>query len=444
MRPLTALLVTVALVSTACSAGAASPARDQAVQQLEALGPDRRTEDVVAAATAAGDARSRSAVPYLIDLLRVEFDARRVEAVTESLSRITGLAARGEQVSDHVTFGSWLLDAPDIVPPATYPAWKARLYGEVSVEFELIINRFDPRTAAEVQWGGVPFDGIPAINVPALINPAAADYLAGTDIVYGAELNGVARAYPRRILDVHELSNDLLGGEPVALANCTLCRSAILYSRRVDGQVLEFVTSGLLLDSNKLMVDRETTSVWRQLTGEAISGPMAGAQLDRFFLSIVTWDEWRQAQPDTLVVALPEQTGPALALGGVTYDEGAAYAEYYAVDDLWFPARSTPGGPPKVSVIGIIHNDRAMAVEAEALLDHGPLQLRVGGDDLTVVPTGGGDARVYLGALNDSAIRLVTETELELSDGRRLSRLQSTPAYWFAWASAYPDSDRWP
>lgn len=290
----------------------------------------------------------------------------------------------------------------------------------------------------------MPFDGIPAINTPALINPASADYLSPEDLVFGAKLLGAARAYPVRILDVHELSNDVLGGQPVVLTNCTLCRSAGLFSRVVDGRELEFVMSGLLLNSNNLMIDRETGSVWQQLTGIALTGPLAGTELDRLFLTTTTWQDWQTTHPDTLVVAKPDTQGPALALGDVSYEEGAADSEYYASPDLWFPAPSTPGGPPKVAVVGVAHNGRALAIELDALIDHGTLVTSVGGDAITVIPTEAAGARVFLGSATEAGIQAMTESSLRLDDGRELPRVEAVPAFWFSWASVYPDSDRWP
>ena len=406
--------------------------------------PAATTPDLVAAADAAAAAGDPRFVPYLLDLLRVEFDPQRVAPIASALSTLTGVNAAGDQVSDHVAFGTWILDRRDLIPPETYPAWKGQVYARLSPEFERLINHLDPRMAAETQWGGVPYNGIAPIDVPALVGVAGAGYLAPTDLVFGAVIDDVARAYPLRILDVHEMSNDILNGWPVVLANCTLCRSGTLYSRLVDGRELEFVTSGLLLDSNKLMVDLQTHSIWQQLTGTAIAGPLAGSELEQFFLTTTTWAAWSEQHPDTLVLALPEPAGPALAIGAASYEEGAAYREYYQADELWFPAPSTTGGAPKVDVVGVTHNERSLAIEIGALAQHGILSTQVGGDEITVVPTEAAGARVYLGAIGDAAVVAETESHLELDDGRTLPRMQTTPAFWFAWSSVHPDSERWP
>ena len=124
----------------------------------------------------------------------------------------------------------------------------------------------------EVVWGGVQFDGIPSLDNATMINADKADYLLDTDLVFGIEINGDARAYPLRIMGWHEMANDVIGGVPVALAYCTLCGSGILYETLLEGSddPLVFGSSGLLYRSNKLMFDRTTNSLWNQFSGEPV------------------------------------------------------------------------------------------------------------------------------------------------------------------------------
>ena len=439
------LFLVFGMVLVACGRGPDADVLDPYASSLvTALDEHRNTADIAAVTDAAAATGDERFVPYLVDLFRVETEDARLSAITDALVTLTGVRPTGRQREDYVAFGSWLLDRPDVVPPETYPSWKARLYRELSDEFEVLINSLDPRTAAEVQWVGVPFDGIPAIDTPPLVGVAGAGYLAPTDLVFGTVMSGVARAYPLRILHVHEMSNDVLNGVPVVLANCTLCRSGVLYLRSVAGRELEFVTSGLLLNSNKLMVDLQTRTIWQQLTGTAIAGPLAGTQLERLFLTTTTWADWSAQHPNTLVLALPEQRTPVLALGDVSYAERDAHQSYHDSENLWFPAPSTTGGPPKVEILGVVHDDVALAIEVDALASDGLVVVNVGSDTISAIPTEQGGGRVFLGDIEDRAIDAMTETELVLDDGRRLPRIQAIPAYWFAWSSIHPDSERWP
>ena len=156
----------------------------------------------------------------------------------------------------------------------------------------------------ELLSGGPPRDGIPSIDDPRLV-PAeeAAGWLAGNEPVIALEIGGDARAYPLQILTWHEIVNDVVGEVPVIVTFCPLCNAAITFDRRLDGQVYEFGTSGLLRNSDLVMYDRTTESLWQQLTGEAIVGELAGQQLTFLPSSIVSFAEFRQAYPTGLVLS---------------------------------------------------------------------------------------------------------------------------------------------
>lgn len=162
-----------------------------------------------------------------------------------------------------------------------------------------------------------------------------ADYLLDSDLVFGIEINGDARAYPLRIMGWHEMVNDVIGGVPVALAYCTLCGAGILFDTHLNGgkNPLKFGSSGLLYRSNKLMFDRKTNSLWNQFTGEPVVGSLAdsGIKLKVRPITIDTWGSWRKLHTDTTVLSL--DTGYVR-----NYDSGVTYKDYFASPDLLFPA----------------------------------------------------------------------------------------------------------
>jgi len=161
---------------------------------------------------------------------------------------------------------------------------------------------------SELLSGGPPRDGIPAIDNPRFIGPEdAAKWLADNEPVIVLEINSDARAYPLQILTWHEIVNDTVGDVPVIVTFCPLCNSAITFDRRVDGEVYEFGTSGLLRNSDLVMYDRTTESLWQQFTGEAIVGDMVGAQLTFLPSTIISFADFRAVHPDGLV--LSRETG---------------------------------------------------------------------------------------------------------------------------------------
>jgi hypothetical protein len=160
----------------------------------------------------------------------------------------------------------------------------------------------------EMISGGPPRDGIPSIDHPEFISiKEAREWLEESEPVIALELNQSARAYPLQILIWHEIVNDSIHDNHVAVTFCPLCNAAIAFDRRLSGQVYEFGTSGLLRNSDLVMYDRTTESLWQQFTGEAIAGDMTGNKLKQIPSSIVSFEEFQKAYPKGEV--LSRQTG---------------------------------------------------------------------------------------------------------------------------------------
>lgn len=399
--------------------------------------------------------------PYLLDLrlLAGEEAFGELQAAFGAVSGLPPPERRGELF---VHYGTWVYDAA-IDPGDEYVPWKAELYSLIDDEFgELIRHIGDPVLAGRLQWGGVTVGGIPELDHPRTISVAEADYMTPDELTFGAVINGEARAYPHRILDFHELANDTLGGEPVALANCTLCRTGMLFSRRVGDLILDFQTSGLLWNSNKVMVDVQTRTLWRQLTGEAIAGELEGEVLEAFPLTVTLYADWIAEHPDTDILAIPGG-GRDLDFGGgaipqdfgYSYEPNQAYRDYYAGEDLWFPSFAVPDRfEEKERVATLTLDGAAIAVGVEDLAVAGPHVLEVGGARVLAVPTAAG-ARFYL--VTDDAVldaadgggvtlppgSVIGEEQAEIG-GATLERLTSSQSFWFAWYGIHPDTAVWP
>ena len=182
---------------------------------------------------------------------------------------------------------------------------------------------------SEIIPGGPPKDGIPSIDTPQFVPAGAVStaprgdggfYLTDRDPVIELALNGLARAYPLRILIWHEIVNDELAGRPVVVTYCPLCNSAIVFERRMDGQTLDFGTTGLLRNSDLVMYDRTSESFWQQFTGKAIVGAHTGAQLRRLPSLTRSFASFKMAHPRGEVLV---PSGPARPYGRnpyVSYD----------------------------------------------------------------------------------------------------------------------------
>lgn len=148
-------------------------------------------------------------------------------------------------------------------------------------------------------------DCIPSIDQPEFLPATGVEFLDPDDLVISVSQGGETRAYPTRILDRHEIVNDLFGTIPIAITYCPLCGSGLAFIRRVDGEQTEFGVSGLLHNNDLIMYDRKTESIWQQITGRSMAGPERGAVLEAIPVSMAGWSDWLAANPAGKVLAPP-------------------------------------------------------------------------------------------------------------------------------------------
>jgi hypothetical protein len=392
--------------------------------------------------------RDLKAVPGLIEILSFTEYAKYGEAEW-LLLKLTGR----EYGYNWVLWREWLAEQQKIELPPQFLEWKAALFRSIDPEFGrfLFPNMVLQIRSEEIVWGGVKKDGIPALSNPKMISAAEAVYLKDKDLVFGVEINGEARAYPHRIMDWHEMVNDVVGGQPVSLAYCTLCRSGILFDTKVGDQTFTFGSSGLLYRSNKLMYDRQTESLWVTFAGEPVSGVLANSRIKLKILPLVvtTWKDWRGEHPQTLVMSL--ETGHKR-----DYSQ-SQYRDYFASSETMFPV---PGRdkrlPPKEEVFGLVADGQPKAYQLKKLREVGVLNDEIGSEKILLVTTKTNAVRAYrrseqifiadktgLKTIRDNAggAWQVTESALvNQKTGEQLPRLAGHLAYWFGWHIFHPQT----
>jgi len=385
-----------------------------------------------------------------LDTLAVASPSPRTERLRSLLEEKTGQSF----AYDISAWYEWLWRHPEAKHPA-YGDFKSALYSLIDPAFRAYFSsdRHMDIRLDEIRWGGVRQDGIPPLRDPEMLSATDADYLADSNIVFGLEVNGDARAYPKRILAWHEMFVDTVGGVGVVGVYCTLCGTMILYETEIDGTQYELGTSGFLYRSNKLMYDRATQSLWNTIWGTPVVGPLAGRGIELIRRSVVTttWVEWKKRHPDSLVLSL--DTGYER-----DYSEGAAYREYFATDELMFnvPAVDTRlKNKDEVFALLPIDTDAKPLAIASRFLTENPIYHNTLGDvDIVVLTDSSGAHRAYASqdvefvnwdgnsALVDSdgIGWTLDEAKLVSADGRSLSRFPSHRAFWFGWFSAYPQT----
>lgn len=322
--------------------------------------------------------------------------------------------------------------------------------------------------------------GIPVIpirdRIPPIDNP---EFAPASDAGWSDQEPGLllavgetARFYPLAMLIVHEIVNDEVEGSPVLVTYCPLCNSALVFDPVVDGQTLRFGTSGLLRNSDLVMWDDATESLWQQIGGEGLVGAYAGHRLDVIPSGIVSWSDFTDGYPDGEVLAPPgrqessygrnpyvrytsrsapiqgffdssklDERYPALERTvGVTVD-GRDKAYPFSVVQSAGAVNDTVAGVPVVvlwspgTADALDSNSTAAGVDVGAAL---AFVRRVGGEALEFSPAGEG-------RFTDDRTGSVWNVTGQAIDGElvgtRLDPVVHTNEFWFAWAAFHAGAE---
>ena len=265
--------------------------------------------------------------------------------------------------------------------------------------------------------GGIGVDrGIPALaaeNIHFVSVEDADEWIEDNELVLALIYNGEKRVYPLQIMVWHEIANDVVGEDPLAITYCPLCGSGIAYERTitVDGEetVSRFGTSGKLFNSNMVMYDEETDTYWQQIDGKAIVGDLVGQELTEISIDTVVWRDWKVSHPDSDV--LSQDTGMSRQYGR------DPYGNYYEDSFLIFPVENEDDRiHPKTQIIGVEINGSYKAYQRA---------------DVTSIEDTVGGVKITLKRLDDGRIIITDE------DGNEIVKEEDM---WFAWYAFHPET----
>ncbi|UTF52255.1 DUF3179 domain-containing protein [Natronosalvus rutilus] len=310
----------------------------------------------------------------------------------------------------------------------------------------------------------VPKDAIPSIDSPTFGTGYSGD--RNDDVIVVDSMP--AKAYPTRILNYHEIVNDVLerDGEtvPIAVTWCPLCGSAIVYERTIDDEAVTFGVSGKLADDDLVIYDRKTGSEWKQSTGECIAGAFEGRHLTMRPGAMMTWGTFRDRYPEGVVLQPPENAQSEAASDDdtpapVTYDD-QPYTGYFESDGFGLAAhRGTDDMrswdrtdlEPKTVVLGLEFDDEALGFPLPRVADSNSVVCEtIAGTDVVVFATDDG-----IHAFEDPGYEFEPGTDGEFyadsttwngatgeaADGRQLIRLPARRLFAFAWQDDHgPDA----
>lgn len=393
------------------------------------------------------------------DLQVRKLTRRRALALLAGLAGMTGIATAAGRSSDAIDgrtyvdqdtlFGSSTAAGPAIGPDGHFT--DIQVFGDGTRHLIPI---------EEIVEGGPDKDGIPSIDSPQFVGPEQWDDVDYRDsgLVIGVEVNGERRAYPFQVLVWHEIVNDYVGGIPLLVTYCPLCGSGIAFRREIESVgVAEFGVTGRLYNSDMLMYDRATNSVWSQLTGTAVIGELTGQRLEIFPSEILTWADWKHAYPDSQV--LSRNTGFPR-----NYDS-RPYGKYDETITVVFPVAGRDDRiHPKTRITGV-ELDRSTfgAYPDELIREHGPVNTHLDGVPLLVFADrqAGGNVRVFERRLGDRQLEFSAFDPFLIEEatgtrwnyrgeaiagvllGSRLTEIKTIKSFWFAWFAFHQETELW-
>jgi hypothetical protein len=314
----------------------------------------------------------------------------------------------------------------------------------------------------QIVSGGPPPDGIPSIDNPKFISvQEASKFLEDSELVLGLNINGDIRAYPLQILVWHEIVNDEIGSIPVAVTYCPLCFTNQVFNRTIDDgqEVVEFGTSGKLYNSNLVMYDRTSKSLWSQAMAEGIVGKYAGTKLERVPFDVAYWKEWKQLYPDSKI--LSRDTGSNRPYGV------DPYGDYYTNSDVLFPVSNKDNRLGlKEIVVGFENKGQYKAYKLQEIENKKVINDQVNGKPIALFSLHPFMVRAYdriveygeltlqfeYDADNNRIIDKQTGSEWNFEGmaingqmkGKQLTRLPYDEGFWFEWIAFHPKTELYP
>lgn len=276
-----------------------------------------------------------------------------------------------------------------------------------------------------------------------LVN-AANNKVDANRLVIGIVNNGEAKAYPIQFLGYHHQVKDSIGGKPVIVTYCTVCRTGRVFEPIVNGKYEQFRLVGMD-HFNAMFEDAATKSWWRQATGKAITGKLKGQQLPEFFSTQTSLSQWLQLNPNSLIM----QADPVFEKSYDTtlkYESGKSKSKLTGTDSLSWKNKSW--------VIGVKAGKETKAYDWNELKTKRIIYDKIAGKNIIVVLADDdksffafentSDVFAFV-LLNDVLIHGQEQYEINgkaINGGTALKPLPAYQEFWHSWKTFNPDTKR--
>jgi hypothetical protein len=261
-------------------------------------------------------------------------------------------------------------------------------------------------------------------------------------LVLGVEMNGQAKAYPIRFLGFHHQVQDTIGGKPVMVTYCTVCRTGRVYEPIVSGKYEKFRLVGMD-HFNAMFEDVTTKSWWRQVTGEAIAGKLKGQQLPEVFSTQTSLAQWLSLHPNTLIMQADSTYIKSFDTTG-NFESGKSKDELTGTDSLSWKDKSW--------VIGVKAGKERKAYDWNELKKERLIADKIGEIPVLLVLTEDNKSFFvferpdYVNAFFLHRDTLLFKNHFFRIDGTgidtsfSLKPLQASQEFWHSWRAFYPNS----
>jgi hypothetical protein len=341
---------------------------------------------------------------------------------------VTGCFSIDENIAEEV-FGPWIIPSDEVVSLNINP-------GEIS-----------------------------PINNPRFDEPGRIIYVRDERLVMGVRIGDEIKAYPHQVLDWHEVVNDQLSGESIAVTLSPLTGTGIVWNRIIQGEPVNFLSAGFIFRNNSIFTEARTESNWLQMQMRSVNGELSGVNANTYQVVETTWETWKSMYPDSRV--LTSQTGVEIDYGGYLF--GADYLQPDNSETFTAVKNSDNRLQPKQRLHGIIASETAeesSPVRVYVIDEFEPgvevITDTFSGRDYIIAGSSGynfatafrllaGESEtLQFSAVQDMLPVIMQDNEGNLWDifgyategpraGERLETANSYTGYWFAWADHFPN-----
>lgn len=274
---------------------------------------------------------------------------------------------------------------------------------------------------------------------------AKANQVRKEKLVVGIVINGQAKAYPIQLIGYHHQVRDTVGGKPVMVTYCTVCRTGRVFEPVVDGEPEQFRLVGMD-HFNAMFEDATTGSWWRQATGEAITGQRKGKSLNELPSEQVTLVQWLAMYPNSLVMQ-PDATFEEKYKGMLTYEDGKGKSDLTRTDSLSWKDKSW--------VVGIAVGNRSKAFDWNRLKKEHLIHDTIGNQPVLVVLAS--DRKSFFAferpdvnsqfSLKKDTLWLGTQAfslngKSVNTDAPALTKVNAYQEFWHSWQTFHPQTTR--